>query len=507
MVFPPHIHLNAIQRIAAHSVTLLTKKPLLLSCLSGVLFLVAAYVPHLWFLVFIALIPFIYGVRGSHTLSQAFLQGLVCGSIVLGGSTAATLSAGLASSIGTLDPLFDRFLVFLSWLLFFLPLVPTVSVFALFLRSPKTLTPISIAWLTGAWVTLEYLRMFVFNIATYAQGVGNPPFFSAGSLGYFLADNSSFLQLAAFGGVYVMSAFVVAVNLALYFFLAGPRRIRIRGIGTILSILLLIAVLPVAEFRQAGETRTLQSLRVGIMALYPESHEVYEQELAQAVTAFAVTPPDLIVLPEGALYPAAAADNAREELAHTSILGTRFSTLGDFQANIAEAGTSMEARTVVRGKSVLAAQGEYIVGVFAWAANHMGLEEELVRFRANGTLSAMRFGAGFPVGSFGLRASAVFCVEMLMPHIGSRLIQREDSDILVFMLSHAQFNGAYTLEVDTQRFLKVRAVEASVPLVASSHTTKAYAIDRYGRVVAAYGKGGRSEWGVAILEALSTEGN
>lgn len=447
---------------------------------------------------FIALVPFLSEIRRSKTLVQTIVQGSVFGICVIGGSTVATLFAGLASGIGALGLVLERVLVVSSWLLFFVPLVPAVVIFAILFRAVGRLSFVSGVFLVVVWVGLEYVRMFLFNIATYAPDVGNPPFFSAGFLGYVLADNSSFLQLASLGGVYLLSAVVLSVNILIYRALqVSSAHLRTKSLAWIFAGVLCIALVPIASLREHADTRPHTPLTVGLMALYPKDEEEFVRQTEEAVTSLLRTDADLIVLPEGAAYP----ENVPAE--KTNILGTRFSNRGDLYANVAEVGFAGEEREVVRGKSILAAQGEYVVGLFAWGATLFGLEKELVRFSANGSLTSMRWGESFPVGEHEVRVSALFCVEMLAPFIGADVVKKEHSHLLAFMLSHRQFNGAYTLRVDTERFLKVRAVEAGVPLVASSRETKAYAIDAHGRVLTLFGEE-ESAWGAVIVSVLST---
>jgi predicted amidohydrolase len=504
MVFPSRRHLNQAQRVATHGVTSFLTIPFAPTCVSGVFFLVSAYVPGFWFFIFLALVPFLFEVRRAKTLGHAAIQGALLGTFIIGGSTVATLSAGLASSIGALGPILEEVLVGLSWLLFFVPLVPTVAVFAILFRALRRLSFPAIILLGIAWVGLEYARMFLYNIATYASGVGNPPFFSAGFLGYVLADNNSFLQLASFGGVYALSALVVLVNILMCVALLTPRaHHRLVRVGGLLAILVVVALFPIASLKEQYDMRPHEPLSVGLISLYPTSDEDYVQQVEEATTELLRAEVDLVVLPEGAPYPEGVLEGVPAKT-KTQILGTRFANQGGPYASVAEVGFWGEEREVVRGKSVLAAQGEYIVGLFAWGAMLAGLEEELVRFNANGSLRSAQWGKAFSVGESGARASALFCVEMLAPFIGADVVKKEGSNILAFMLAHNQFNNAYTLRVSTERFLKVRAVEAGVPLVASSRATKAYAIDAYGRGLLVLGEREESSWGVVRMSTLST---
>jgi hypothetical protein len=88
---------------------------------------------------------------------------------------------------------------------------------------------------------------------------------------------------------------------------------------------------------------------------------------------------------------------------------------------------------------------------------------------------------------------------MMAPGLGKRLAKEEGSDALLFLMSHGSFRPAGTLRADTLRYLKVQAAEAGLPLAASGDETPAYALDRFGRVIATFGEDGRTESGVVAL--------
>lgn len=431
--------------------------------------------------------------------------GAIVGVCFLGGSTFATLSAGLASSIEGFSPFVEKLLVFLSWLLFFVPLVPTVMVFALILRLPKKLSFGWILCLSLLWVSLEYVRMIIFNVATFAPYINNPPFFSAGFLGYLLADNESFLQLAALGGVPLMSFVVMVANLGMYQMMMVEKRTQKFIIPAWVIFLSSVAFLPLADIRESLDSqRSWKEVSVGVMSLHATSTKEYEETVVLALSELETQAPDIIVLPEGVSYSQLVLENS-EEIGTAHVVGSRFSQVGGVGAHVAEVGrVGTDEHEVVRGKGVLAAQGEYIIGLFSFVARHLGLSQELRNFSAYGNLSTMRWGESFSVGSTGVRASVAFCVEMLQPFLGARLVQEEHSGLLVFLLAHNQFTDAYTLQTDTQRFLKVRAVEAGVPLTASARASHAYVFDAYGRTLGSFGSDGDA-WGVVRVDALSTE--
>lgn len=464
------------------------------------LVVIAFYGPCFWWAVFFALVPFIHALRTARSLKRALLLSVLFGSVLLGGATVATLWAEPPAYVGEFGATMHFLLVVASWLLFFVPLIPTVVAWTFVAYSVQKLRIFSALGLSVLWALLEWSRMYLFNIATYAPGVDNPPFFSAGALGYILADNSSWLQLASLVGVYGMSAVVMFVNILFYMLL---RLQSMRSLAVLTAVLVTVSVFPVVLIRDALDGQTRTPLTVGIVSLYSSPSQLplattttwsTQNELTQTI--------DLVVLPEGvATSTVSVVIPQRLVRDDTVVLSTRGQERGEVFANIALAQMIGSNSSVpVRAKSILAGQGEYITGVFLALAKGAGVySEELAHHFTTGTWSN-----SFTAGPSSTPVSVMFCVEMLAPGFGKDLAKRDESYLLAIPMSHRQFRGAPTLRIDSLRFLKVRAVEANIPLVASGNATPGYAINRYGQVKKEVGRGGSSEATYAVMEVLST---
>jgi apolipoprotein N-acyltransferase len=474
------------------------RKPFLLTSIGAMLSVTALYLPLLWWVVFVSFIPFVHAIRISSRKESVILGGLF-GSILLGSATIATLWAELPEYGQSFGALTSTLLVFLSWLLFFVPLVPTVIAWAFTVSLVKNIRTASLIGLSVLWALLECSRMFIFNIATFTPQVDNPPFFSAGAVGYLLADNESWLQLASIGGVYLLSAVVVLVNLLLYLILARKNR---KLLSAVVSVLVLISIFPFVAIRAVLDGQATKTVTVGVFSLYPDDVAQDNQRYESTADNSPSTTLDLVVLPEGVATSTITLFVSETHMRpDTVILSTRPQIGAGLRTNTAYIETKEDARSVpVRAKRILAAQGEYVAGLFLFFAEVFRVQPEKPIQHIYGGKWSSSFLAGTEA-----QVSVLFCVEVLAPGFGRQLVLSDEAQILALPMSHRQFRGAPTLKPDTLRFIKVRAVEAGVPIVASGKLTPGYAIDRYGRVIATVGNDGVTEFASVQLPFLSTD--
>lgn len=477
------------------------KGPFSLALVSGCLVLVAFYVPYMWWLVFIALVPLFEGIVRAKSKWYVFFVGCTAGSTIIGGTSLWLLDAlpglpagGIANAFG----------IYGSWLALILCIAPVVGLFAVFIRSlPETSSWLPLV-IPVAWVASEYVRMFVYAVLTFAPNVANPAFYSVGFIGYPLADSLAWLQLASVGGVYALGGIVVLVNV-----LAWQSIRSLRHIGALALGVIIISFLPIADIRESiiprGET---VPVRVGLMSVYtPESErysgfkhdEPYASVVKKSVTALSNEKPDVILLPEGGSF----LDKTRSASNLTSPVVIDLATVATgyvSRENIGFAGT-LGGETVVpiRAKRILTPQGEYVAGIARVTGGLLGMTGAIDTYARRINISTGLWGGPLLIPQKDLRLSLMFCIEALAPGFGASLVRDDNSSLLLVMNSHSRFKDSTFLEIDTLRFLKVRGVEAGVPLMASADQSPAYALDAYGRVLHKFGGKGFSEEGVVEI--------
>ncbi len=477
---------------------------------SGVLVLVAFYVPYAWPLIFVALIPLLHGVYGARSRYGAFGAGLLAGMVIVGGTTWWMFSTTtLPGSIG-LSPLTNGIAVIVSWLLIMLFTAPFVGVWALLARSlevPKMFDAIAVSLL---WVMAEYARMYGFNIVTYAANVTNPPFWSTGFVGYVLADSESWLQLASLGGVALMSLMVIGTNILLYTFMRQWTLSRARL--TVIASIVLVSLLPLGSIRASLDALPVHEISVGLVSLYSSATESEEHSTVSAtdqkthIAELVEEGATLIVLPEGSRFHTASS-SVQETITFEgpvivdSGASSTFQNTNSFWAYATDqSGTEL---VPLRTKMVLTPQGEYLIEIFYQFLFLIGKGDIAERFEQRYLLT--NGDIGHPLILKDIRASVLFCFEIFAPEIGRTLVTEQETDLILTMVSHVRFTHSLLLEKDTFRFVRVRAVEARVPLVMSAKQTPAYAFDQYGRVLATIGHTRVSEHAVVRVRVPDTQ--
>lgn len=475
-------------------------KPLLAAISSAILTGCAFYIPHAWFLVFVALVPLIHAARTASTKKAALLWGLVTGVGIMGIATYAMLSVrSLPATVGLAASANDT-AVFVTWFLILLVTAPLIGMWAMFVQKYDATRLFIGAVAACMWVALEYIRMYTFNFMTAAPHIANPPFFSFGFLGYPMAESLSWIQLAAMGGVALMSLVAIGANLAFYSMWQKGKLPQAIGLAV---LLVLITVAPIDTTRERLlPVPPTPKTSVGIVSIYTahgedteEAREVRAKQVQKAVTDLSQQGAKIILLPEVEPFSKASSTVVRSLPENTEQVVVEEDMEGVYGKDALAWGfattLSGETRSAIRSKMILTPQGEYLIGVFDTALHLLGKDDVAEHFGDAYGLSTGDLGD--PLVFKNVRASLLFCVEAFAPGLGKKLATVQDANLLLVMISHGRFNSSPLLETDTFRMSRVRAVEASRAMAVSAKDAPAFAFDAYGRVLAEIGQGGVSE--------------
>ncbi len=181
---------------------LLSKNPIALGLLSGVVLSAAMRLPGFWSVSFIALVPVLYAIFHAKRMSEVFWAGSLMGFCVMGTATIWLFDAlPLPVEFGVTSSGLAFGLVGISWLLATLVtgIVVGLWAFIVYLLKPLLINPVQLISVAVLWVLAEYGRMLTYNLLTFDLTVHNPLFFSAGFIAYPLMDSDSWRQFAAFG--------------------------------------------------------------------------------------------------------------------------------------------------------------------------------------------------------------------------------------------------------------------------------------------------------------------
>jgi apolipoprotein N-acyltransferase len=477
---------------------------------SGVLLVIACRVPGAWALSFIALVPLFMAVARAASGKQAFLAGLLAGIPLMGAALWWLFDAlPLPPAFGDITPALGLATVGISFAILTLAFGTLAGGWTLFAYAIRQ-------WRFGlvaaavAWLAFEYLRMVAYNLFTFAPQVHNPPFFSAGFVGYPLADSVGWLQLAVFGGVYALGLAVVLGNLVAYRILRTPRR-RFLLAASFVATIAAAHFAPIASvmelLRDEAPRRTITvaalSLRTPANA-DPAVRAPAEATMLDFVRQASAAGADLVALTEESNLFAPFS----ERTPYGSIGGRNRTAVVDSGTVLLEDGTrvrrAIAADTLgidsglLQDKRILTPKGEYLPTLLSSAFTAFGGGKHLDRFAAKRSYSLGTYGSPGTVA--GVRISVLLCIEAMQPGLGRAVVREQESDVITILASHAWFGVSPPLAQDTYRQARVQAVEAGVPVVRSADFAPAYVFDRYGRVVASGGFGEEPGMAVATLK-------
>lgn len=483
---------------------------LTLGFFSGVLLVIASRVPGAWPISFMALLPLLVAVARSTSRMQIFLCGMFAGVPMMGAALWWLFDAlPLPPAFGDISPALGLTTVGVSFVILTLAFGALIGGWTLFAYALRQ-------WRFGlvaaavSWLAFEYLRMVAYNLLTFAPHVYNPPFFSAGFVGYPLADSLGWLQFAAVGGVYMLGLAVVLGNLLAYRILLVPHRRVVLAV----SFVALIAVVHVAPFASFMEllrnevprhTITVAALSLRTPAnADPVIRAPAEATMLDFVRQASYAGADLVALTEESNLFAPFS----ERTPYGTIGGRQRTTVVDSGTVLLEDGTRVRRAIAAdtlgidsglfQDKRILTPKGEYLPTLLSSIVTGLGGEKYLDRFAAKRNYSLGQ--NGFPGAVAGVKFSVLLCIEAMQPGLAAQVVREQKSDLITILASHAWFGVSPALAQDTYRQARIQAVEAGVPIVRSADFAPAYVFDRYGRVVASGGFGEGPGMAVATLE-------
>jgi apolipoprotein N-acyltransferase len=349
-------------------------------------------------------------------------------------------------------------------------------------------------WKTVALVPLYLLSglvsLYAFNILTANSGSSNPPFYTAGFLGYALADNLSFLQAAAWGGIWTLTGIVITINVLLYLILvySGPRQKYI--LGALVVMLTLVGLTPVAgvSASDAAATATIGFMSLGFAERdFPTTDALAAARQDAAISALKqikAVGADIALVPEDVSF------FAPKQAILQGVLGTSTMTIvhgepaaipGNGYVALGGYVSTNKEDTWVRNKMILVPNGEYLPSALIAILKAIGSGPQAEAFSRTHAITNGEIG--YPVVVNEVRASLMFCSEILGPDFATQMKRAQHTNLLLIASSHSLFGNGPALETDALRFTRVQTVEAGLPSVTSTTGGVAFVLDKYGRVV------------------------
>ena len=469
---------------------------------SGLLFVLAfLWSSVLWWLSFVALVPLLFFLRSADTARRAFL-GAYCTGVFLVGSSVAWYWNVLPLDWLELSiqPAKAVLYVAISFLIAVFVLAFPIGLWGVLVHRSLSVRKIVIPLLFVplVWVLLEYARAWLYALLTYKTGVAMGPHFTIGFLGYFLSYHPFLLQLAALGGVYLLSAIILFANTTA--FLTAERiqhSIRVRGLLVVLALVAVVLTGAIPLPTNKTEVISIAAVHTNFPARAALSREDY-QERAKTFrvvlheVAEKEETPSVVVFPEGArvfatLPPSEIAaffsSSVQPMLVDSGLMsknGETYSRLAFFREGVSLA---------TQDKIFLAPQGEYIPGLFGAIVKVFGDTTDALEQHHDYRSGDRKI---LTVESNGIVVGGLFCSELFSPNL-YREEKKAGANLLVNAASHSVFHESRLLYDYFKSVAKVRAVENRLPLVVAGNVVPSFAVSAQGQIVA------EGEWGPASV--------
>ncbi len=459
----------------------------------------ATFAPFLWVMVPLAFAGLLYLIATSSKKSSFFV-GWAAGAGIAGASFLWFFTTLPLTWLG-IDSFAQGFLmVLVVWSACTMFVALATGLWALAMAHIRE----SLLWLLVApvaWVFSEMVRALLFSVATWGEGSLLYPEVTFGNIGYALAWADGYLWLARFGGVYVLSFFAALCGTMVYLAVRDAQISKRRTKFFIFVLALGVFVAggallpsPVVEVIDP-EVVSVGGLRIApvrtriepSLGYSPLEWRAKQEYLQEHILAAAAHSPDIIVLPEYALYFRGERYNdpilADEVLA---VLKEKGIALIDSGRTSAEEGRYGEilffdgssGQIMERHhKRLLIPFGEYVPYLFAQGLSLFGMREEVEAMK--NVRSYARSREPFSERIFehkGARLGVLACSEIFAP-FGYKKLADAGADVFINVASHSWArDSAPLLFNQTYAMALVHVAYARKPYVQATNYAPSYAL-------------------------------
>jgi apolipoprotein N-acyltransferase len=394
----------------SYSRWLIAARPVVFVGMSGAAAGVALFVPVLWPVVFVVLLPLLAGASRADSRLNAGLLGWAWGAGLMGVSLSFLFAMLPLDWLGIANPLLGAVAVTVTWLIAAGVLALPVGLFGIAVRElPRAPFAVSLAAIPALWVLTELARATLYSIAVLGPGTSVAPTFTVGFLGYAFAWAEGLLVLAPVGGPLFLSACIVLVNTVT--FLVIERRYRARPFAggalcaaTMAALAVINGALP--PFVQATTHADNALVNGSVVALvhtdtdptFTVSVEIQRERTGQLangiVGALRASPEaDLIILPEDSRFlrnvfssTSTEAQMAVDALIARKVLlvdSSRLRRDGVVRDVLYAYDFALATTTLASPKSYLVPYGEYVPYAARSLARLLGLSNYMERLAVN----------------------------------------------------------------------------------------------------------------------------
>ena len=451
---------------------------------SGLVLGAGVLVPFLWPLVLCAVVPFLALLRGK-ALSRTFFVGVLFGLCHVAIALAWFWFTMPLDWLPQSEGLNTAFVVGVPWIVLACVLALPFGVWAMIVsRLPRNIG--YSFWVGCTWVCAELASAFLYSLLSLSDSTFLGVDFSIHWIGYALAYNGVFLQLAWYGGVFALSFFALCINaLLLQFFLREVSLKRGAEIVLIFSVLL-----AVPWFRFDNKENSLSTtLRVAAVALFIETNHIAAQDMMTLQEKLAYESPDVLLFPEGFGVEALFKNDMHLSSKTETIVSEKVFDSGVRAGRLALVSADRIV-THIQDKHFLLPFGEYIPYAYAPFARLLGTTPVAEKIKNEAELYPGAKPRFVPLRH--ARAGVLFCSESMSPVLYGYTVA-QGANVLLNTSSYGWFHGSHFVFEKMQSMAQVRAVETDRWYVQASHMAPTFVLDNRGRVQS------ESAWGISDI--------
>lgn len=481
---------------------------LIFPLLAGGFLTLAFSLKAFWWVIFFALVPLFFFIQRCPSKKLAFWGGWACSFIFYGFLISYFFSsypldwAGIESRWGLL-------FIFLIWLVSALALALPFGFFGFSMKVALRNFGFFGGWTIPAlWVIFEYLKSWSFGVFWFGPGALLGPHWSIGNLGYALSNNTILLQLAGWGGVYLLSFLIVLVNYLIFLAIRDLQnkkrfaKLFFLAITAVIAIMVVVLILGNWEVQKKDSLseKNPRAIKVALLqtdfpSAFHEDFDSLRERLEAHLSLFEKikkrnSDVQLIVMTDRTSFL-----KLLEKFFSKNEIQGLFADLDAVMTDIKPSRTQSGQSSLIfyydlknnqiiseQEKIMLLPGGEYspyLLRIVAVLLDEEGWLEDFLLVRGYERGSELKVTEL----SFG-KVGGLLCSEVLSPVL-YRSLTNQGAEILINMASDSVFRGNPILLSQNLAMAKVRAVENNRYFLQATNAGYSYIIDNRGIIKSA----------------------
>ncbi len=379
-------------------------------------------------------------------------------------------------------------------------------------------------YLKGRWfliltplvfVVSEVLGSFSFSSFLLGDHVKPNVVFSFGYLGYLLAEHEWLIQLARFGGVYLLTLVVVTGGVFLWHWLEKSNYDK-KSLEMALTILVLLSFSShlgfyKTDYNEVREGKTKVAIidtKFGGSDYFKlDDRESYRvNQLVEALAAALAQEPDYVVMPEDSRY-------LSQDLSPTASYAKFRFQQSDPSAVIVEAGPvnlalggralratiydGVNKKVYATDKQYLVPQGEFMPVFYRETLNVLGYSK--VARNINNKLQYRPGPYNSQADMPKIIPGILFCFASADPLGVRRLVEERELPFIAHPISHAWFNNPISMWHQFDLMLKIHALWNQVPIVSAGNMVSGALFNSNGEKITGDLMAEGDRWSVSLV--------